>query len=546
MANAVPGNVEVSAPSGVAPHPGSQAMPRWDMGELPSAPKFTLRSWAMLIGPGLVMGGSAIGGGEWITGPLTTAKYGGAILWLATVSIVAQVFYNLEISRYTLYCGESIFPGKFRLLPGPKFWLVVYILLDFGSVFPYVAANTATPLGAVIVGEIPDIAKQYTVLGVDMSGATMLRTLQYLCFLAVLIPMIFGGKVYRSVMAVMNVKVVVVLSFLLFVAICFSTADTWREILTGFFRFGAVPTEPTAPGGAPGMDNLFFAWWEGRGMPHIDFSMIAMLGALAAISGNGGLTNTATSSYTRDQGWGMGQKVGAVPSIVGGREFSMSHAGMVFPITADSIRRFRGWYNVVLRDQLIVWMPACFVGVALPSMLSVQFLPRNFEAQSWAVAGMTADGLRNAVGPRWGDLFWHASLFCGFLVLAPSAMQTVDGVLRRWVDVCWTAVPAIRRWENHRIRYLYFGALCAYAGFGFFSMTMWDAGVLIKWAGIIYNYALGFSCFHVLAVNLILLPKPLHPGWLTRVALVVGGLFFLTLAVVSTRQEWIVMHKVAG
>jgi hypothetical protein len=527
------------------PHPGSQEMPRWDAGELPVPPRFTARSWAMLLGPGIVMGGSAIGGGEWITGPLTTAKYGGAILWLATVSIIAQVFYNLEISRYTLYCGESIFPGKFRMLPGPKFWLIVYILLDFGSVFPYVAANTATPLAAVMVGEIPDVEKVYTLLGVDMKGAVLLRGLQYLCFTAILLPMIFGGKVYRSVMAVMNVKIVVVLGFLILVAVGYSTPDTWREILTGFFKFGSVPTEPTTPGGPPVIDNLFVAWWEGREMPRIDFTMIAMLSALAAISGNGGLTNTTTSSYTRDQGWGMGQKVGAIPSIVGGRNLALSHTGMVFPITRDSIRRFRGWYRVILRDQLVVWMPACFVGVALPSMLSVQFLPRNFEAKSWAVAGMTADGLRDAVGPTWGDAFWHMSLFCGFLVLAPSAMNTVDGVLRRWVDVLWTAVPTIRRWETHRIRYLYFGALCAYGAFGFASMTLWTPDKLIAWATIIYNYALGFSCFHVLAVNLILLPRELRPGWITRVALVVGGLFFILLAVISTRQTLIDMAKAA-
>ena len=109
------------------------------------------------IGPGLVAAGAAIGGGEWLAGPLTTARYGGAILWLATVSILAQVIYNLEICRYTLYCGEPIFTGKFRLLPGPMFWLVVYLFLDFGSVFPYLVANAATPLGAVILGEIPDV-----------------------------------------------------------------------------------------------------------------------------------------------------------------------------------------------------------------------------------------------------------------------------------------------------------------------------------------------------------------------------------------------------
>src|SRR5262245_22481315 len=88
----------------VVPHPGTPDMPRWESGELPEAPKLTARSWALLLGPGLVMGGAAIGGGEWLVGPLTTARYGGAILWLATVSILAQVLYNLEISRYTLYC----------------------------------------------------------------------------------------------------------------------------------------------------------------------------------------------------------------------------------------------------------------------------------------------------------------------------------------------------------------------------------------------------------------------------------------------------------
>src|SRR5687767_7292661 len=164
----------------VAPHPGSQAMPRWDTGELIDAPRFDWRNLAAMIGPGLVMGGSAIGGGEWLTGPLVTARFGGSLLWLATLSILGQVIYNIEISRYTLYCGEPIFTGKFRLLPGPVFWLVVYLFLDFGSVFPYLVANAATPLAAVILGEIPQVDKTYTLLGTSITGLTLLQYLQYL------------------------------------------------------------------------------------------------------------------------------------------------------------------------------------------------------------------------------------------------------------------------------------------------------------------------------------------------------------------------------
>ncbi|HYO24626.1 MAG TPA: Nramp family divalent metal transporter, partial [Lacipirellulaceae bacterium] len=338
----------------LAPHPGSPVMPRWDMGELRPAPPFTLRSWAMLLGPGLVMGGAAIGGGEWLAGPLTTARYGGGILWLATLSILGQVLYNIEISRYTLYCGEPIFTGKFRLLPGPLFWLVIYLFLDFGSVLPYLVASAATPLAAVIVGEVPVNDRVYEVLGGRLSGESLLNALKYVAFFLVLLPMVFGGKAYNAMKAIMQLKIVVVLGFLLLVAFCYSTSDTWYDILTGFIKFGSVPVQAGTPGGPPGMENIFVALWEGRPLPVLDLSMVATLGALAAVSGNGGLTNTTISTYTREQGWGMGQQVGAVPSVFGDRDLKLSHTGMVFPINRDSVARFRRWYQVVLRDQLVV------------------------------------------------------------------------------------------------------------------------------------------------------------------------------------------------
>jgi Mn2+/Fe2+ NRAMP family transporter len=508
-------------------------MPPWDVGELPAAPRLTARSWALLLGPGLVAAGAAIGGGEWLAGPLTTARYGGAILWLSTVSILVQVFYNLEITRYTLYCGEPIFTGKFRLLPGPVFWLVVYLLLDFGTFLPYLVSNAATPLAAVLLGEILDSEKTYDVLGMAMTGESFHRLLQYAVFLLVLLPLIFGGKVYNSLKAIMAFKIVFVFAFLLLVAILFSTIETWIEILTGFVKFGSVPIVGDGTQGAPRVENVFAAWWAGRELPQIDLSMIAVLGALAAISGNGGLTNTSTSGYARDQGWGMGAHVGAIPSVVGGQKLTLSHVGMVFPLNGESIARFRRWYRFVLRDQLVVWMPACFVGIALPSMLSVQFLPRGTEARDWAAAGMTADGLRDAAGPQFGQVFWLLTLFCGFLVLAPAAVATFEGALRRWVDLCWTAIPFVRKWDSHRIRWLYFGALCAYAVIGMISLTLWNPRQLLQWAGCIYNAALGFSCLHVLAVNTILLPREIRPNWFIRIGLVVGAVFFAALSVIS-------------
>ncbi|MGL4464083.1 MAG: Nramp family divalent metal transporter, partial [Planctomycetia bacterium] len=91
---------------------GGDHLPNWTTAELPEAPPVRFRLGNML-GPGLIMAGAAIGGGEWLIGPALTAKYGGTLLWIATVSILFQAMFNLEVMRYAIFCGESIFVGFF-------------------------------------------------------------------------------------------------------------------------------------------------------------------------------------------------------------------------------------------------------------------------------------------------------------------------------------------------------------------------------------------------------------------------------------------------
>src|SRR3954470_1467796 len=129
-------------------------MPPWTQGELPEPPTIK-RGVLSTLGPGLMMAGAAIGGGEWLMGPAVTAQYGGVIMWLALASILTQLAYNVEVSRYALYCGESIFVGYMRLLPGPRFWTGVYLFVDFFGLWPYLAANAAVPLAAAILGHLP-------------------------------------------------------------------------------------------------------------------------------------------------------------------------------------------------------------------------------------------------------------------------------------------------------------------------------------------------------------------------------------------------------
>ena len=190
---------------------------------------------------------------------------------------------------------------------------------------------------------------------------------------------------------------------------------------------------------------------------------------------------------------------------------------MVFAIDTQSVAKFRRWYRHVLRDQLVVWTPACFLGVALPSMLSVQFLRRGTEVNGWATAVMTADGVHNHVKLAWGELWglsmWYMMLFCGFLVLAPSAASMGDGVVRRWVDVFWTSSARLRKLDPGQIKYVYFAVLVGYMVAASVLMAFGNPLELFKVAANFMNFALGISCWHTLVINTTLIPPPLRPGW---------------------------------
>jgi hypothetical protein len=566
-----PSTAQESTGTFVAPHPGSKAMPRWDTGTLLDAPRFTWRNWVLMLGPGLVAGGSAIGGGEWLLGPRVTAVYGGALLWLATVSILGQVIYNIEISRYTLYSGEPIFTGKFRTPPGPIFWLFAYLLLDFGTIFPYLAVNAAMPVGTLIKGGVvPNPGPGDWWLGHNPDWWLM-KSLAVGVFLLGMVPLLFGGKVYNSLKVLMTFKVFVVLGFLTLTAVLYSHAPAWTEIVTGFFRFGTVPTTrsveteetsakvPPVPGGQaassaptataptqpkPGqVDNVFVALWEGRPLNGaLDFTLIAYIAALAAIAGNGGLTNTPISNYTRDQGWGMGHHVGAIPSMIGGRNIQLSHVGCVFDASGENLPRWKRWYRHVVRDQLALWMPACFIGIALPSMLSVEFLPRGFQVTNeWSTSVMAAGAVHDRVSDTSGaavaTIFWFMVIFCGFLVLAPSVASTADGFIRRWVDVFWTSSGRLRELEPGQIKKVYFYVLAGFTLFGTTMLCLNKPDGLITFSTMMYNLALGFSCWHTLILNSLLLPKPLRPGWFVRIALAFSGLYFLTLGTITVLSK---------
>jgi hypothetical protein len=113
----------------------------------------------------------------------------------------------------------------------------------------------------------------------------------------------------------------------------------------------------------------------------------------------------------------------------------------------------------------------------------------------------------------------------------------MDGFVRRWVDVTWTASAKLRQLETSAIRYVYFTVLCIYAALGMAILWLFDSPLgVFKLSTTFYNVALGFSCWHTIVVNTWLLPRELRPAWHMRILLALAGCYFMILALLTSLQ----------
>lgn len=468
---------------------------RWNSADLPDAPTLAPGQWKILIGPGLLFAGSAIGGGEWLFGPIVTAQYGGQLMWIAMVSILLQVSHNLCMMRYTLYTGEPIMVGFFRLSPGPKFWVPFYLLLDLPGIWPYLASNAAVPLVAAFLGDLP---------GPEQEG--LLRRVSYGIFSLAFLPLIFGGKVYNMVEKVMVAKIILVLGYLGFVCLFLVSWDTWLAVFTGFLRIGSFPDK------------------------EIDWATLA---AFAAIAGMGGISNTGFSNYARDKGWGMGPLVGAIPSMIGGKRIELAHVGKVFPLTSEALRRWKRWMRHIIRDQLAIWAIGCIIGMALPSMLSLEYIA-GAEVQGHAAAAMTARGIAD----RSGDVFWFLTLLCGFVVLWPGQISDIDNLIRRWTELIWTGSSRVQHLKGNQVKYIYYSIMGIYFLWGLIALRLTpDPLFLAVLTGSLRNLGMSATALHALQVNRKLLPPQLRPPMLIQVSQVVCFFFFLGISGIAFYQQ---------
>lgn len=462
----------------------------WGTDDLPEPPPFNVRNMLRVIGPGAILLAASIGGGEWLIGPAIAVKHGSSLMWIATLGIILQVLFNLEGIRYTLYTGEPILSGIMRLRPGANFWATFYIVLTAAQLgVPALAAGSSSVLFTLFSGRLP--AEN----GGD--GGTLIW-ITYGVITAAFLMLTFGGTIERMLERLSWAMVAYIFMFLIvvnFIAVPWSHSF---DTAAGFFKVGYLPKD-------------------------IDWLLLA---ALATTAGSGGIGNLTITNWVRDKGMGMGGRVGAIPSAIGGEHVELSHVGKVFPINAENLRRWDVWWKYVKADQVWLWAAGCFVGMYLNVNLASAIIPPGSNMEGQAAGAYQADYLAKNL---WSGL-WYFGLLNGLWILFSTHLGNTDVLVRTVTDALWTASRRLRSNPRLGVGRLYYALLIGFTIWGFVVVNLAGAMTLFKILAAIAGLVLVPASIQVLRVNTRLLPPELRPALWRRAALIACAVFYAAVS----------------
>ena len=465
-------------------------LPDWDRADLPEPLPFGLVNLFRTIGPGAILLAAAIGGGEWIAGPLATKEFGRGILWIATVAVILQTIFNLEAVRYTLYTGEPIVTGFMRLQPGKLFWAWFYILIGVAQLAtPALAAACGAVLFAAIMGRLPgndnDVWIQHFI-----STAVII--------LAVVL-LLSGKSIERVLERLSWMMIIFIFGFLILVNLIFVPFSESLATVEGFL----------------GMQ------------PRSDRVDLVLLATFAATAGSGGLGNLAISNWFRDKGFGMGALSGAIGSALTDDHMAIKPIGTTFPITSENMRRWHVWWRYSVLDQVALWALGCLLGMYLNVNLAAALIPADVELKGMAAGTYQAQFMSEKL---WSG-FWYLALLNGFWILFSTHLGNTDVLVRMVSDISWVAFPRVRKWPESRV---YAVLLLLLTTWAVFAVRVGTVIQLFEVLGVIACPIMAISALQILRVNTRFLPKELRPAIWRRIGLVLCSLAYggLTVALI--------------
>lgn len=278
-----------------------------------------------ILGPSFILLGLALGSGELIMWPYLSANHGMGLIWGALLGISFQFFLNLEIMRYSLVWGESVFVGFKRL---GFFWPIWFIVSTF----------------------IP-----WALPGFSSASAQILSRIfswQENIFLPIMILFLTGviltaGKsLYRTMELLQRTIVMVGLPLIFLLVVVFTNFSDWQDLGLGLIGKGD-------------------GWWF---FP-AGISLASFLGAFA-YSGAGGNLNLAQSYYVKEKGLGMGRFGAKITSLLKGGSKKVELEGKTFEPSKTNLARFASWWHLVNLEHFLVFFCLGFVTILFLSILS--------------------------------------------------------------------------------------------------------------------------------------------------------------------------------
>lgn len=452
-------------------------LPAWEQADLPEPLPFSIANLFRTIGPGAILLAAAIGGGEWIIGPLTAFKYGRELMWVATAGIILQTIFNLEAARYTMYTGEPIITGFMRLNPGSRFWAWFYILIGVAQLAtPALAKACATVLFAAFVGRLAVRSDDFAVNVIGI-GVILFAVL-----------LLLSGKHIEKVLERLSwAMIVFIFSFLIVVNVLFVPIDHWMQTARGFLVVQKLPK-------------------------NVDWILLA---TFAATAGSGGLGNLAISNWFRDKGFAMGARVGAIGNVLAGDETGLKSVGVTFPTTEENLRRWKTWWRYAVLDQTALWGAGCFLGMYLNVNLAVSIIPPGAKFDT-SMAGAGAYQAQIMADLMWKG-FWILTLINGFWILFSTHLGNTDVLIRTVSDICWSAFPSVRK---RPVGVLYATLLCVLTLWALVAVHLGSVLELFKVLGIVANPILAIAAVQILRVNTRFLPQAIRPPLWRRLGMV--------------------------
>ena len=440
----------------------------------------------IVLGPSLIALGISIGSGEWLLGPLNVSKYGfEGIGWIILVSAILQVFYNVELGRFTLATGESPILAFGRVPPGFRVWVPLALFCFFlAFILGGWTVSAGASLFAVFAGRAytPEELETVRFLGIGL-------------LLVSSIVVLFGRKIEQTLEAVMGIIVIfIIISLVLVVALVVPLSYSGKAILS--------LVTITAP--PPGTD-------------------VSLLGALAGFTALASGLNFMFIGLYRDKGYGMGYKTGYIAGLIGGKQPQISPSGKTFPENDTNAATWKRWFRFLVIDQWVIYFTGCLIGIMAPSILVgyLASIPGAAQPTQQTILIYAATEL----GKLFGPFLVGWALLLGFLILFKTQLIILELLTRNLTDAAYGVSSRFRNWVKNDPRRFYYPLMLILIVIIGIMIHIGLPEQLIVFSGNLSNLASMIFPLAMIYLNR-QLPRPAKIAWWSYLVLVLNVLFF--------------------